>query len=180
MAGSDDRDAPGTTPADEIGSDQIADLVVALLDLCRRKRLMIATAESCTGGLVTACLTDIPGSSAVVDRGFVVYSNEAKTEMLGVPAALITQHGAVSEPVARAMAKGALIRSRAHLAVAITGIAGPGGSAVKPEGLVHFACAARRGTLTHQRIEYGAIGRGQVRAAAVAHALAMLIEAAKT
>jgi len=171
--------APGDPAADAFGTEELALLAVELLEVCRKKRLMLATAESCTGGLVTACLTDIPGSSAAVDRGFVTYSNEAKTDMLGVPAALIAQHGAVSEPVARAMAKGALVRSRAHLAIAITGIAGPGGSAVKPEGLVHFACATRRGGVTHERIEFGAIGRGAVRAGAVTHALRMLLEAAK-
>ncbi|MBK0397960.1 CinA family protein [Limibaculum sp. M0105] len=171
--------APGDPVVDAIGTEELAELAVELLDVCRKKRLMVATAESCTGGLVTACLTDIPGSSAAVDRGFVTYSNEAKTEMLGVPAALIAQHGAVSEPVARAMARGALARSRAHLVIAITGIAGPGGSAVKPEGLVHFACATRRGDLNHKRIEFGPIGRGAVRAAAVTHALRMLLEAAQ-
>ncbi|MEL6577498.1 MAG: CinA family protein, partial [Pseudomonadota bacterium] len=119
------------------GSDKLADLAEGLLALCTKKQLMVCSAESCTGGLITAVLTDIPGSSAVVERGFVTYSNEAKTEMLGVPAALIAQQGAVSEPVARAMAKGALTRSRADLAVAVTGIAGPGGgSPAKPEGLV--------------------------------------------
>ncbi len=141
---------------------------------------MVATAESCTGGLVAAALTDIPGSSDVVERGFVTYSNAAKTELLGVPADLIATHGAVSEPVARAMAEGALRASPADLAVAVTGIAGPGGGTpAKPEGLVHFG-AARRGRATvHVRIEFGAIGRGQVRARSVDQALAMLLEAAK-
>ena len=163
------------------GSDDIAELAIAVLETCQKKRMMIATAESCTGGLVMACLTDIPGSSAVVERGFVTYSNEAKTEMLGVPAALIATQGAVSEPVARAMAKGALIRSRAGLSVAITGIAGPGGGTpAKPEGLVHFAVARKRTELlVHQRVEFGAIGRGNVRAAAVVHALRMLLDATK-
>jgi nicotinamide-nucleotide amidase len=162
------------------GSDDLEALAIAVLDVCRRRRMMVATAESCTGGLVAACLTDIPGSSSVVDRGFVTYSNEAKTEMLGVPAALIAQHGAVSEPVARAMAKGALTRSRAAVTIAITGIAGPGGAtATKPEGLVHFATARKRGEVTHERIEFGAIGRGAVRAGAVAHALGMLLDAAE-
>ncbi|MEL6335854.1 MAG: CinA family protein [Pseudomonadota bacterium] len=162
------------------GSDRLASLAETLLSLCRRKQLMVATAESCTGGLITACMTDIPGSSAMVERGFVTYSNEAKTEMLGVPAALIHQHGAVSEPVARAMAKGALTRSRADLVASVTGIAGPGGgSAQKPEGLVHFAWASRLGDFLHQRVEFGAIGRGAVRAATVECALDGLVSLAK-
>lgn len=150
-----------------------------LLDLARSAGATIATAESCTGGLVAGAITEVPGSSDVFDRGFVTYSNAAKIGMLGVDPALIAAHGAVSEEVARAMAEGALARSDATLAVAITGIAGPGGSAVKPEGLVHFACATRRGGVTHERIEFGAIGRGAVRAGAVTHALRMLLEAAK-
>ncbi len=124
----------------------------------------IATAESCTGGLVAGLLTAVPGSSAVVDRGFVTYSNEAKTDLVGVPAALIAAHGAVSEPVARAMAEGALGRSLADAAVAITGIAGPGGgSPDKPVGLVHFALALK-GKPTH-RIErrFGDPGRAEIR-----------------
>ncbi len=134
----------------------------------------IATAESCTGGLVAGLLTAVPGSSAVVERGFVTYSNAAKTEMLGVPADLIAAHGAVSEPVARAMAEGALARSEADAAVAITGIAGPGGgSAEKPVGLVHFGLALRGGT-RHLERRYGDLGRGGVRLAALADALALL------
>ena len=114
--------------------------------LCKAKKLMVATAESCTGGLVAGALTEIAGSSAVVDRGFVTYTNEAKAEMLGVPAERWRRHGAVSRETAEAMAKGALAHSRADLAVAITGIAGPGGgSAEKPVGLVHFAAASRGG-----------------------------------
>ena len=116
----------------------------ALLELCRRKKLRIATAESCTGGLIAATLTEIPGSSDVVDRGFVTYSNEAKQAMLGVPAATLNQFGAVSRETAEAMASGALAHSLAELVVSVTGIAGPGGgSADKPVGLVHFAAAAR-------------------------------------
>ncbi|MEM6945733.1 MAG: CinA family protein [Pseudomonadota bacterium] len=163
------------------GSDRLATLAEALLAVCGKKRLMISTAESCTGGLITAVLTDIAGASTVVERGFVTYSNEAKTEMLGVPAALIAQHGAVSEPVARAMAKGALTRSRADLVVSVTGIAGPGGgSPAKPEGLVHFAWGSSVGDFAHERVEFGAIGRGAVRAATVEHALDRLLELAKT
>lgn len=140
---------------------------------------MLATAESCTGGLIAARLTDIPGSSAVVERGFVTYSNASKTEMLGVPPALIEAHGAVSEPVARAMAEGALARSGASVAVSVTGIAGPGGgTAAKPEGLVHFACAVD-GETRHRRREFGALGRGAVREAAVAEALELVLEMAR-
>ena len=156
-----------------------SELARAVLDACRSAGLMVATAESCTGGMVAAALTDVPGSSDVVERGFVTYSNAAKAEMLGVPAAVIEAHGAVSEPVARAMAQGALARSPADLAVAITGIAGPGGgSAAKPEGLVHFACARRGLPTAHARVEFGALGRAKVRARSVQQALRMLLDAA--
>lgn len=144
-----------------------------ILDLARDKGLMIATAESCTGGLVAARLTDIPGSSDVFERGFVTYSNAAKTEMLGVPPVLIADHGAVSEPVAAAMATGALAHSAAALSVAITGVAGPGGTAAKPEGMVCFAIAFKGTTYTDTR-HFGAIGRTNVRAAATDHALKLL------
>ena len=147
----------------------------ALLERCRAAGLKIATAESCTGGLVAGLLTEIAGSSAVVERGFVVYSNEAKQDLLGVPAETLAERGAVSEAVACAMAQGALAASRADLAVAVTGIAGPdGGTAEKPVGLVWFA-SARRGTPTVAREErFGAIGRGSVRLASVRVALEML------
>jgi len=142
------------------------------------RKLMIATAESCTGGLVAGLLTEIPGSSAVVERGFVTYSNAAKTEAVGVPADLIAAHGAVSEPVARAMAEGALAHSRADVAVAITGVAGPGGgSAAKPVGLVHFGLARRTGATVHRERRYGDLGRETVRQRAVEDALALLEEA---
>jgi nicotinamide-nucleotide amidase len=147
----------------------------ALLAAARAKGLKLATAESCTGGLLAGLLTEIPGSSDVVDRGFVTYSNQAKEEMLGVPAALLRQHGAVSEAVARAMAEGAIRHSTAQLSVAVTGIAGPGGGTdEKPVGLVHIA-AARAGHAT-QTLEYrfGDIGRGEVRLATVAAALELL------
>ena len=146
-----------------------------LLDRCRASGLKIATAESCTGGLVAGLLTEIPGSSAVVERGFVVYSNEAKQDLLDVPADALSAHGAVSGAVARAMAEGALEASRADLAVSVTGVAGPdGGTAAKPVGLVWFA-SARRGTPTVAREErFGAIGRGSVRLASVRVALEML------
>jgi len=161
-------------------SEDTRDLAARVLDACRARGLMAATAESCTGGLVAAALTDIPGSSDVVERGFVTYSNEAKAECLGVPLPLIERHGAVSEPVARSMAKGALVQSRAELAVAITGVAGPGGgTADKPEGLVHFACARRGAETAHARIAFGALGRDQVRAASVRQALQMLLTAAE-
>jgi nicotinamide-nucleotide amidase len=139
---------------------------------------MIATAESCTGGLVAGVLTEIPGSSAVVERGFVTYSNEAKTELLGVPKDLIAAHGAVSEPVARAMAEGALARSRAQVAVAITGVAGPGGgTAAKPVGLVHFGLASRGEPPRHRERRYGDLGRAAVRLSAAQEALDLLEEA---
>lgn len=146
----------------------------ALLDACRMRKILLATAESCTGGLIAAALTAIAGSSDVVDRGFVTYSNEAKTEMLGVSAALIASHGAVSEQVARAMAEGALARSPAHRTVAVTGVAGPGGgTATKPVGLVWFGLARRDGpTIAESHIFPG--DREEVRAATVAHALTML------
>src|SRR4029077_4332154 len=136
---------------------------------------MIANADSCTRGVIAGALTDIAGSSDVVERGFVTYSNRAKTEMLGVPAALIAWHGAVSAEVARAMAGGALAHAPVELAVAVTGIAGPGGgSADKPVGLVHFAAAARDGRLIHREKRFGDIGRAAVRLRSVAEALAML------
>lgn len=138
----------------------------------------IATAESCTGGLVAGLLTAVPGSSAVLERGFVTYSNEAKTDLVGVPAALITAHGAVSEPVARAMAEGALGHSRADAAVSITGIAGPGGgTADKPVGLVHFALAARGAPTRPIERRFGNSGRAEIRRLSVAQALALLEEA---
>ena len=147
----------------------------ALLERARRAGVRIATAESCTGGLVAALLTEIAGSSDVVERGFVTYSNAAKAGAVGVPAELIARHGAVSEPVARAMAEGALARSQAQLTVAITGVAGPGGgSAEKPVGLVWLATArAGEATLAHEA-RYGDLGRSAVRLAAVRTALALL------
>ena len=148
---------------------------VALLDLCKAKKLMIATAESCTGGLVAGALTEIAGSSAVVERGFVTYTNEAKQQMLGVPEDILRQHGAVSRETAEAMAKGALSHSPADLTVSITGVAGPGGgTAAKPVGLVHFAAAARGGPLIHRERRFGDIGRAEVRRLSVLEALSML------
>jgi nicotinamide-nucleotide amidase len=152
----------------------------ALLELCRRKKLKIAAAESCTGGLVAATLTEIAGSSEVFERGFVTYSNEAKQAMLGVPATTLASHGAVSAETAQAMATGALAHAPVDLTVSITGIAGPGGAvAGKPVGLVHFAAASRRGQLIHRERRYGEIGRKQVRDASVIEALALLREIAE-
>ena len=160
---------------------ELLEAASALLDLCRKKKLTLATAESCTGGLVAGALTEIPGSSDVVDRGFVTYSNEAKQQMLGVSAETIEKFGAVSRQTAEAMARGALGRGGADLVVAITGIAGPGGGCKdKPVGLVHFAAAARGGASTHKEIRYGDIGRSAVRRASVLQALAMLRELAQT
>jgi nicotinamide-nucleotide amidase len=144
-----------------------------------RRGWMIATAESCTGGLVAAAITDIPGSSAVFDRGFVTYSNNAKLDMLSVPAMFISKHGAVSEVVALAMVKGALAASTANVSIAITGIAGPaGGSAEKPVGLVHFACGIRGKAPHHKMQSYGNIGRGAIRQSSVEQALQMLLDVA--
>ena len=151
------------------------DRAAALLQAYEAKNWKIATAESCTGGLVIALLTEIAGSSSVVERGFVTYSNEAKTELIGVPADLIAAHGAVSEPVARAMAEGALAHSRADVAVAITGVAGPGGgTATKPVGLVHFGLAMRNAPTATIERRYGDRGRQNVRQAAVEDALSLL------
>ncbi|ULO24002.1 CinA family protein [Methylocystis sp. SB2] len=150
----------------------------ALLDKARAKALRLASAESCTGGLVAAALTEIPGSSDVFDRGFVTYSNAAKCDMLGVADALLKAHGAVSAEVARAMALGAIDRSLADVAVAVTGVAGPGGgSAEKPVGLVHFACARRDGAVNHVERRYGPLSRAEIRAASVMQALDMMIDA---
>ncbi|RYG92106.1 CinA family protein [Loktanella sp. IMCC34160] len=147
-----------------------------VLDAARARGLMIATAESCTGGLIAGALTAVPGSSDVVDRGFITYSNAAKIEMLGIRPETLDQFGAVSEEIAREMADGALARSNAALAVSVTGIAGPGGSEHKPEGRVCFGLASPSGTVT-ETVEFGAIGRDQVRAATVDHALALLLTA---
>ncbi len=162
-----------TFPAD------IMERAERLLALCRTRGARVATAESCTGGLIAACLTEIAGSSDVVDRGFVTYANEAKQDLLGVPDELLVRLGAVSEEVARAMAEGALARSDANLAVAVTGIAGPGGgTTAKPVGLVHHACAGPGGAISHRRIVYPG-DRGAVRLATVATALDMLIDGAE-
>jgi nicotinamide-nucleotide amidase len=153
----------------------------SVLQRARSNGLKIATAESCTGGLVAAALTEIAGSSDVVDRGFVTYSNDAKHVMLGVPTTTLQRHGAVSAETAAAMAKGALQHSLADIAVAITGIAGPGGgSKQKPIGLVHFAAASRNGSRVARVKRYGNIGRGRVRQRSVAEALRLLRLLAET
>ena len=148
-------------------------LAQQVLDRARAKGVMIATAESCTGGMVAASLTDIAGSSDVVERGFVTYSNLAKQQMLGVQAGTLDAHGAVSEQVAEEMARGAVEHSGADLAVSITGIAGPGGSDFKPEGRVCFGISLD-GKTRSETVEFGAIGRAEVRSAARDHALRML------
>src|SRR6201994_4460550 len=155
-------------------------LARSLLDLCRMRKLTLATAESCTGGLVAAALTDVPGSSDVIDRGFVTYSNEAKRAMLGVNTTTLSTFGAVSKETATAMAVGALEKAGVDLAVSITGIAGPRGATPgKPVGLVHFAVAARDGRILHRECRFGAIGRSTVRARSVVEALRMLMELAR-
>jgi nicotinamide-nucleotide amidase len=152
----------------------------ALLDLCRSRKLTIATAESCTGGLVAGALTEIPGSSDVIDRGFVTYSNNAKHVMLGVRTATLDSFGAVSKETAIQMAVGALEEADVDLAVSITGIAGPGGATPgKPVGLVHFAVAARDGRIVNRECRFGAIGRSAVRQRSVLEALRLLIELAR-
>jgi nicotinamide-nucleotide amidase len=156
---------------------QTLELARRLLAACEARGLRLATAESCTGGLIIACLTEIPGSSAVVERGYVTYDNRAKQEVLGVPATLLEQVGAVSQEVARAMAEGALARAGVDLALAVTGIAGPGGATPsKPVGLVHLAVARRdRPTLTARKVFMG--DRAAVRAASVERALALALHA---
>ncbi|HEX2448815.1 MAG TPA: CinA family protein [Methyloceanibacter sp.] len=158
----------------EVGEEIMA-LAVDLLSVCRDRGELIATAESCTGGLLAATMTAIPGCSDCFERGFVTYSNASKSEMLGVPVWLIERHGAVSEDVARAMAGGALTHSRASLAVSITGIAGPdGGTADKPVGLVHLAAGRRDEPIVHERVLFGDLGRTEVQRRSVAQALRML------
>jgi nicotinamide-nucleotide amidase len=162
-------------------ADQSAiDAAKALLDVCSRKKLTLATAESCTGGLVAATISEIPGSSAVLDRGFVTYSNEAKQQMLGVTPATIDVYGAVSTECAEEMAKGALAHASVDLAVSITGIAGPTGAVTgKPIGLVYFCAASRSGRVIAHDRKYGDIGRVQVRKQSVLQALSMLRELAE-
>ncbi len=146
-----------------------------VMALCRKKKMMITTAESCTGGLIAALFTEIAGSSDVFERGFVTYSNEAKNELLGVPMEMIRQFGAVSPQVAAAMAEGALQNSHAQISVAVTGIAGPGGgNKEKPVGLVYLAAAGRKGHTLSRKCLFGDIGRSQVREATVLASLDLL------
>lgn len=162
----------GLYPAD------IEHQAAAIIAAYRDRGWMIATAESCTGGLIAGALTEIAGSSAVVDRGFVTYTNQAKKELIGVSAATLEVFGAVSKETALQMAHGALMRSNAQVAVAVTGIAGPGGgSAEKPVGLVHLALKTRSGLVDHREMRYGDIGRDQVRLATVRTSLDMLTAA---
>lgn len=156
--------------------DRLEDRACAVLERADERGLRLATAESCTGGLLAALLTDVPGRGHVFERGFVTYSEESKCDLLGIARALVDDCGAVSERVARAMAQGALARSNADIAVAITGFAGPGGPDDE-EGLVHFACARRGGPTAHREAHFGAIGRAGVRIAALEVALAMVDEA---
>lgn len=157
--------------------EDIAAAARAIVTDFTRKGWMIATAESCTGGLIAGALTDVPGSSAVVDRGFVTYTNEAKMDLIGVQSAVLAAHGAVSRQTALQMASGALTRSRAHVSVAVTGIAGPGGgSDEKPVGLVHLAAKCRDGRVLHREMRYGDLGRDGIRLATVRTALEMLAE----
>lgn len=144
-----------------------------LIDCCLKRHLMLVLAESCTGGLLGAALTALPGASRVVDRAYVVYSNESKSQELGVATHLIDEYGAVSSHVAVAMAAGALARTqgRAQISIAITGVAGPAETAAKPVGLVHIAVAGQAGTLAHEQHEFGPLGRDQVRENAVLAAL---------
>ncbi len=160
-----------------ISNSDIGQLAAEVITAFREKGWMIATAESCTGGLIAGALTDVAGSSAAVDRGFVTYSNEAKMDLLGVTAATLDAFGAVSKETALQMVKGALWRSRAHCAVAVTGVAGPGGgSAEKPVGLVHIAAQSRDGQQIHRAMRYGDLGRDGIRAATVKTALEFLLD----
>jgi nicotinamide-nucleotide amidase len=155
--------------------DRLRNLAMLILDDAEQARLKIATAESCTGGLVAALFTDIPGSSSVFERGFVTYSNKAKEEMLGVPGDVLADYGAVSEPVSRMMAEGAMKNSRANIAIGITGVAGPGGGTkMKPVGLVHVACARENRAVVHEMLQLGDIGRTAIRMEAVETALKLI------
>lgn len=152
----------------------------SIVSAYRARDWMIATAESCTGGLIAGALTEIAGSSAVVDRGFVTYTNQAKMDLIGVSAKVLEVYGAVSRETALLMAHGALMRSDAFVAVSVTGIAGPGGGSVdKPVGLVHLALKTRSGLIDHREMRYGDIGRSEVRLATIITALEMLLVAAQ-
>lgn len=156
-------------------SNALLSLAKVVLADARAAKLRIVTAESCTGGLIAACLTEIPGSSDVLDRGFVVYSNRAKEDLLNVPGDLMADMGAVSEPVARAMAEGAIENSNAHLSIAVTGVAGPGGGTpLKPVGLVHIAAAREGRSILHEAHRFGDIGRTEIRLKTVEAALMLM------
>ena len=160
--------------------DDIVEAAKRLLDICKRKNLILATAESCTAGLVAGTLAEVPGISSMLDRGFITYSNQSKQDMLGVSAATLEKHGAVSRETAEEMARGALAHAPVHLAVSVTGIAGPdGGSEDKPVGLVHFAVASRSGALVHAEKRFGNIGRSEVRKQSVLQAFRMLHDLAE-
>jgi nicotinamide-nucleotide amidase len=160
--------------------DTILDLAREVVRLCTEGNVMIATAESCTGGLVAAAITDIAGASQVFERGFVTYSDKSKTELLGVMSITLRQYGAVSKDTALEMAHGAMARSEAGISVSITGIAGPsGGTTGKPVGLVHFGGRHYKGAMIHREMNYGDIGRNEIRMAAVRTALEMFVELAK-
>lgn len=160
--------------------DDIVDAARRLLDICKRKNLTVATAESCTAGLVAGTLAEVPGISSMLERGFITYSNAAKQDMLDVSAATLARHGAVSRETAEEMARGALAHAPVDLAVSVTGIAGPdGGSAEKPVGLVHFAAASRSGQLLTAEKRFGDIGRAGIRKQAVLQAFRMLHDLAE-
>ncbi|MCL6708748.1 CinA family protein [Pseudomonas sp. R2.Fl] len=160
--------------------DSIEQLASRIVSEFTRRKFTVATAESCTGGLIAGALTEIAGSSSVVDRGFVTYSNQAKMDLLGVQGATLDAFGAVSKETALQMARGARLRAGVDLAVAVTGIAGPGGGSVeKPVGLVHLAVAGRNGILLHREMRYGDLGREGIRLSTVRTALDMLLEAAQ-
>jgi len=155
--------------------ERLRNLGLLVMDEAAERRVRIATAESCTGGLLAALFTEFAGSSKVLERGFVTYSNQAKTELLGVAGDILADYGAVSEAVARLMAEGALAQSRANLAIAITGIAGPGGGTpMKPVGTVHIACARENRAMLHERLNLGDIGREQIRLQTLEAALNMI------
>ncbi len=162
-----------------MSNELILDLAEQVINLCRQQNVMVATAESCTGGLLSAFLTEIPGASDVLERGFVTYCDQSKVEMLGVMPITLRQYGAVSRDVALEMAHGAMSRSEAGLSVSVTGIAGPsGGSTGKPVGLVHFGGRHYTGTLVHREMNYGDLGRHEIRLAAVRTALELMLELA--
>ncbi|SDW34432.1 nicotinamide-nucleotide amidase [Albimonas donghaensis] len=165
---------------DDLLPPEILTLAAEVVAAAKAAGVKIVTAESCTGGLIMGALTAIAGSSAVAERGYVVYSNHAKQEALGVSGAVLREHGAVSEPAAGAMATGALERSRARIAVSVTGVAGPGASGPKPEGMVCFGLVAGTDPVRTETIQFGALGRGKVREATILHALALLKSACET